>query len=39
VGVVKAELTMTMTLEVMGNVLQMQRTHTQVLQPGYQVAK
>jgi hypothetical protein len=39
VGVVKEELTMTMTLEVMGNVLQMQRTHTQVLQPGYQVAK
>ena len=39
VGVVKEELTMTMTLELMGNVLQMQRTHTQVLQPGYQVAK
>ncbi len=39
VGVVKAELTMTMTLELMGNLLQMQRTHTHALQPGYQVAK
>ncbi|MCS6862961.1 MAG: zinc ribbon domain-containing protein [Abditibacteriales bacterium] len=39
VGIVKSELTMTMTLELMGNLLQMQRTHTYVLQPGYQVAK
>jgi hypothetical protein len=39
VGVVKAELTATMTLDLMGVAIEMQRTHTLVLQPGYRVVK
>lgn len=39
VGIIKSELTITMTLELMGNLVQIQRTQTYLLQPGYRVEK